>query len=164
MPRLIIPVGIPGCGKSTWAQGVMPDSLSIRSTDTIRETLGDVNDQSKNGEVFRRFHAGIKMDLINGMNVYADATNLRDFARATLRKVADDANADRLALNSPADVEVHLLIFANPDQAVVRNLKRDRVVPPEAMERMLDQYENFMLDLPLERKHYTSVTEIRRVG
>jgi predicted kinase len=164
MPKLFIPVGIPGCGKSTWAETFMPSSLSIRSTDAIRATLGNVQDQSKNDEVFSRFHASIRNDLVAGRNVYADATNLRDFARDRLRSVVYAANGDRLALDRPADVEMHLLVFSNPDQAVARNLKRERVVPPEAMERMLDQYEQFRLDLPDERKFFKTVTEIRRVG
>lgn len=150
-PSLIIPVGIPGCGKSTFAETFFNrPSDAIASTDRIREALGDVNDQSRNDQVFDLFHASIEEDLSDGMRVFADATNLTLKARVKLREIA-----------MAVGVDTHLLIFANADQAVMRNLRRDRVVPEEAMLRMLENYEIFKLNLPYERYNYKSITEIR---
>jgi predicted kinase len=143
--KLFIPLGIPGCGKSSWGETT---GYEIVSSDAIRAELGDVNDQSKNDEVFDTFHHRIKNAIYYERFVIADATNLRDFARERLRKIAEAAGA-----------ETHLVIFANVSEAVLRNRVRDRKVPNDVMLRMLDQYERAMLDIHKER--YTSVTEIR---
>lgn len=159
MASLIIPVGIPGCGKSTYAETFFDKSTdSIWSTDEIRAQMGDVNDQSKNDVVFQSFHNNIYEDLFDGLRVFADATNLTSKARTTLRAIAKKAEIDR-APTSP--IKIHLVVFSNPDQAVFRNLKRDRVVPEHAMMRMLENYERFKLELAQERHLYDTITEVR---
>lgn len=142
---LYIPVGIPGCGKSTWAE---KSGHAVVSSDSIRERyLSDVNNQSANDYVFRLYHRDLAWLLAEGDPVVADATNLRDFARRKLRNLADIMGA-----------ETHLVLFRNPAEAVQRNLARERVVPQDAMERMLGQYERALRDIPTEG--YTTVTEI----
>jgi predicted kinase len=169
-PSLIIPVGVPGCGKSTFAEKFF-DKITdcIASTDAIRSLMGDVNDQSNNDEVFRRFHQSIHDDLSDGFRVFADATNLTTRARSTLRALAAQASEERAVTYrdlTPEQirVQVHLIVFRNPDQAVFRNLKRERVVPHDAMLRMLENYEKFSIDLAQERHLYDTVTEIRGFG
>jgi predicted kinase len=174
MAELIIPVGIPGCGKSTFAEIFFNKSTdSIWSTDQIRSLMGDVNDQSQNDEVFRRFHEAIQEDLVDGFRVFADATNLTSKARTTLRAIAKLADMDRAKLTAQSSghavelrqpVRTHLVVFCNPDQAVLRNCRRERVVPHDAMMRMLENYERFRLDLAQERHLYDTVTEIRSFG
>lgn len=151
MTNLFIPVGIPGCGKSTFAATVMSQAHVI-STDAIRESLGDINDQSKNDQVFEKFHDSIRANLelgLPGAQVYADATNLTFKARWNLWKIANESGAN-----------AHLIIFTNTIQAVMRNAKRERVVPDDAMTRMTDRYEHFWLHLSKERDLYASITEI----
>lgn len=144
--QLWIPVGIPGCGKSHWADAT---GYPIVSTDAIRAIVAkDVNDQSRNEEVFAYFHDQIRLYLLNARQVVADATNLRDFARERLRNIATATNA-----------ETHLVIFANPLEALMRNRRRERVVPEDVMYRMLDQYERAMFDIAQEK--YTTVTKVR---
>lgn len=154
-PSLYVPVGIPGCGKSTFAEKVL-SSAHVISTDKIRAALGDVADQSKNDLVFERFHATIRdyleLSLPDAL-VYADATNLTRSAREILRGIAADTK-------SP----VHLIIFDNGAEAVRRNAKRERVVPEAAMIRMLDNYERFRMELPREAHLYDTITEIRSFG
>jgi predicted kinase len=150
---LIIPVGVPGCGKSTYGALHYPHAARV-SSDEIREELGDVNDQTQNDRVFEIYHDRIRVNLELGLphaQVYADATNLTVRARTNLLQIAMEV----------APVNVHLVIFANADQAILRNARRDRVVPPEAMLRMLEQYEDFRLRLPGEQHSYKTVTEIR---
>jgi predicted kinase len=150
---LIIPVGIPGCGKSTYGAMHYPHAARI-SSDSIREELGDVNDQTQNDKVFEIYHDRIRTNLELGLphaQVYADATNLTVRARIALLNIAMECRP----------VEMHLVIFANADQAILRNIRRDRVVPPDAMMRMLEQYETFRLALPGEQHSYKTVTEIR---
>lgn len=156
--KLFIPVGVPGCGKSTFAQRVlMHNNLHIIATDDIREELvkegllESVNDMSRNTEVFEKYHERIADRLLDHFDVVADATNLRDFAREKLRSIAERVGA-----------ETHLIVFTNPSVAVWRNLKRDRVVPPEAMVKMLEQYERALTDIPTET--YNTVTYIEGTG
>jgi predicted kinase len=153
MSRLFIPVGIPGCGKSTWGQ-MMFGPKNCYSTDAIRaepEFGGDVNSQENNDAVFTEFHRRILRDLetFHLEDVYADATNLTARARKTLYSLADIANA-----------EVHVVVFTNNIQAVNRNQKRERQVPVEVMHRMIDNYERFELDFPYELESVKSVTRI----
>lgn len=154
MPKLFIPVGIPGCGKTTLANRVlMHNNLRVVGTDDIREELvqdgllKDVHDMSQNKEVFKRFYERIDDHLLDHFDVVADATNLRDFAREELRNLAERVGA-----------ETHLLVFTNPSVAVRRNLKRERVVAAEAMVRMLGQYEKALQDISTET--YATVTYI----
>lgn len=128
MATLFIPVGIPGCGKSTFAESL--DTTIPVSTDAIREALGDVNDQSKNNEVFAIFHNMIGIFLKDGISVYADATNLDSESRGRLRGIAQEAGA-----------KTHVLLFRNLEQAIRRNAERDRVVPADVMMRMIEKYE-----------------------
>lgn len=146
MPKLFIPVGIPGCGKTTLANRVLlHTNLRIVSTDDIREDmvklglLEDVGDMSRNEEVFDVFHARIEDHLLDNFDVVADATNLRDFAREKLRAIAERTHAETI-----------LLVFTNPSVAVHRNQRRSRVVPAEAMVKMLGQYEKALQDIPSE--------------
>ena len=64
-PIFTMLVGIPGSGKSTWAEN-NKDIVNevIQSSDELRKELGDINDQSKNEEVFNILHKRIKEDLI----------------------------------------------------------------------------------------------------
>ena len=77
LPILFMGVGIPGSGKSTWLENNKEEyNYTIHSSDSIREQLGDINDQSKNSQVFETLHNRIKTDLLNGKSVAMDATNL----------------------------------------------------------------------------------------
>lgn len=153
---LIIPVGIPGCGKSTWSlRTLSPGALRLISTDAIRDELipnGATDyDPRLNHEVFDLFHERIEDRLMRSFeHVIADATNLDERARATLREIAARCNAD-----------THVVIFTNVEQAIERNLKRPRTVPADAMEKMLVKYEKALRDIPLEA--YNALTYISAI-
>jgi predicted kinase len=145
--KLIIPVGLPGCGKSTFAANF---GFSVVSSDAIRAQLGDVNDMSNNERVFETYHDRIEklFELgLPGTTVYADATNLRDFARRKLLDIAYRVGAEQ-----------HVLLFTNTRQAVIRNAERDRNVPDDVMVRFVYQLEQALKAVPTEG--YTSVTHI----
>jgi predicted kinase len=134
MSKLFIPVGVPGCGKSTLT-GNLLDAVHV-SSDAIRNRMGV--GQDRNDEVFERYHQDIEDDLLKGYDVVADATNLRDFARAKLYAIAERCNA-----------EVHVLFFTNVSQAIRRNAQRpvdggpgNEPVPFDVMQRMLLQWED----------------------
>lgn len=61
MGKLYFVCGIPGSGKSSWAEANKEKlDFVIHSSDAIREELGDINDQSKNELVFTTLHKRIK--------------------------------------------------------------------------------------------------------
>ena len=151
MATLFIPVGIPGCGKSTFARSL--DGIIAVSTDEIREALcKDVNDQSKNDEVFATFHKMIEVFLGDGISVYADATNLTSQSRDRLRIIAKEAGA-----------KTHVILFRNLEQAIRRNAERDRVVPADVMLRMIEKYERSVsaLRATMIYDHITEVSSAR---
>lgn len=153
--RLYIPVGIPGCGKTTWVKTVLPfEDIKWVSSDMIRlEFFGKKYDASQNVGVFFAFEERISQGLYEGYDVVADATNLRDFSRKKLRDIAEIQES-----------ETHLVVFQNVTQALRRNSKRSsdvpgsQRVPGRDMMYMLDKYEDALRDIPLEK--YTSVTYI----
>lgn len=76
-PIIRMMIGIPGSGKSTYAQKFEAEGFRVHSSDSIRmELYGDVNSFDKNGELFDELHKRIKADLNNGFNVCYDAINI----------------------------------------------------------------------------------------
>lgn len=148
--RLYIMAGVPGCGKTTWARNFFKDYQRV-STDEIREELwpGEEYDNARNQQVFDTFHRRLDDMLHKGGDVVADATSLQSDSRRILRDIADRNGA-----------EMHLVFFANPAQALVRNGQRVGFasVPPAAMEVMFRKWEASrpaILD-----EDYTSITII----
>ena len=132
-PLMIMPVGLPGSGKSTWAEK-NKDELNavIHSSDAIRAEFGDVNDQSKNTDVFQILHSRIKEDLMAGKNVIYDATNLVKKRRVAFLDEVGNIPCKKVCV-----------LFATPyDMCLARNLSRDRHVPEDVIERM---YQNFQI-------------------
>lgn len=153
MAHLIVPIGIPGSGKTTWTKNLFPDYQQV-SSDAIRLDLyGNAPyDRDKNPEVFARYHETIRLHLLSGASTVADATNLRDYARENLRLVAGSAR-------------IHYVVFTNVAQAVQRNLVRKTTdrrwwVPDAAMIGFVDQYEKMLHDIKTEK--YDSLTFIER--
>jgi predicted kinase len=120
-------MGVPGCGKSTWAENNAEGAVIV-SSDAIQGP-GPYN-PSDNTRVFETFHSRIERALGDGKDVIADATNVEVFARAKLRRIARDC-----------DAKTRLVVFDNLIQAVARNDRRDETrVPDDAMKRMLMLY------------------------
>lgn len=130
-PALYITVGIPGCGKSTYASKMLAnDEIDfVISSDRIREQLtGDITNQDHNNDVFDILNGRVKAGLATGWGrALVDATNLRPSYRAALMKLADEYEAPAFAL--------HFGISANFDECQRRNLTRLRIVPYDVMQR-----------------------------
>lgn len=82
MSKLIIMVGLPGSGKSYWANNLyneLNQSLEptvILSSDNYRKKMyGDESDQTHNNEVFSALYSDMRKYLSDGKNVIFDATN-----------------------------------------------------------------------------------------
>lgn len=167
MPVLHIPVGIPGCGKSSF--GTLVGADIIVSSDAIREATGDVYDQTKNAQVFKQFHREIERGLMNAHSVFADATSLNRFARFNLKQIVDRVNvfanqaghAGHHAHGYPFPVTTHVILFRNLEQAIRRNSQRERVVPGDAMLHMIEKYEQTITEIYDEGwDHITEITKV----
>ena len=127
-PELYMTVGLPGSGKSTWAN-VQKENNIVLSSDQLRiEMFGDVNacDSDHNKLLFEELHRLIKRHIKNGNNVIYDATNINAKRRmAFLRELEG------------IDCMKNAVIFAVPfADCLYRNWHRERKVPYEVIERM----------------------------
>ena len=137
MGRLYMLVGLPGCGKSTYAKSVAqnhPNYVWV-SSDNVRYTM--INDQAHyfdhEYEVYKEFTNQIKMNLNNGFNVLADATHLtRNSRKKLLNALEIDAN----------EVSV-IWIDTSFETSCERNSKREGItrVPQQQMFKMRNRFQ-----------------------
>lgn len=74
--KFIFSVGCSGSGKSTYYYKNFKDTFEIVEPDLIRKEMGDINDQSRNDEVYMTAYKRLDKFLSEGKNVYFSATNL----------------------------------------------------------------------------------------
>ena len=132
MNKLIMLVGLPGSGKSTYAKKLAnkADKSVIFSSDELREELfGNINNQDSNEILFEELHRRIREALLAGKNVIYDATNLSSKRRRGFLR--------NLSGKSFKDIEFHChYINTELDDSIKNNNKRDRVVPTEVILEM----------------------------
>lgn len=129
---LILPIAIPGAGKSSWAESykvLNPDTIIVSSDSIRKEIYGDENDQTHNCEVFNLVNSRCREGLLEGKTVICDATNLNRKRRMSFIKSMPPCN-------------VEAVVFAIPFEVCCeRNSKRERVVPPYVMERLYKSFQ-----------------------
>jgi len=131
MTKMFMLIGLPGSGKSTYAEKLKEEGVVIHSSDNIREELGDINDQSKNTEVFEILHQRIKNDLSNGKSVCYDATNLnRKRRKAFLQEIK----------YIPCK-KIGVLVATPFEKCCEQNKNRTRQVPQEVLDRMYRSFQ-----------------------
>jgi predicted kinase len=123
--RIVVLVGLPGSGKSTYLEQLGVGGLS---SDAIRKLLADdETDQTIHVRVFQTLRYLLEQRLAVGREVtYIDATNLTPEERAPY-----------LEIGRVWGCQVEAVFFDVPfDLCLQRNAQRPRVVPGEALAKM----------------------------
>jgi hypothetical protein len=101
-PRLTLLCGLSASGKSQHTSIVANNRNSeciILSTDAIRANIcGSVEDQSKNKEVFQTFHSLIAKYLKNGIDVFAEATNITMKSRRAILNIIKEIDCEKVCV------------------------------------------------------------------
>jgi predicted kinase len=134
---VVVLVGPAGAGKSTLARRLFVAD-EVLSSDALRGALsGDEGDQSASRVAFSILHREIERRLAVGRLVVVDATNLQRVARSAILRRAAAARVPTIAI-----------VLAVPPKVVHgRNARRaERVVPPQIVDRHLDELARLGLD------------------
>lgn len=129
MSNIVMTVGLPGSGKTTWASA--QEGYKVFSSDAIRQELGDVNDQTQNDKVFRILHKRIKEALEDGKDCIYDATNVTAKNRRAFLSYINNIHCHRVA-------RVFVRSF---DTIREQNESRGRTVPPDVIKKMLYRWQ-----------------------
>ena len=148
MNNLIVLVGLPASGKSTFAKEKLANEETIvLSSDELRkELLGDESCQTNNELVFSTLYARAKENLLNGKDVVIDATNINMKDRRRTLSHFQGMDIKRVAL-----------VFATPiNVCYERDSKRDRVVGMEVIDKFLYRFE-----FPMEYEGFNKIEIVR---
>lgn len=142
---VVLAIGLPGSGKTTWfgRRGVSP-----LSSDLLRGILfDDVEEQRYQGLVFSTLRSMLRARLIAHMPWnYVDATNLSIHERRQWVKMAKSFG-----------YEVHAVFFDVPlEVCLERNRKRDRSVSEDVMRKMAEK-----LKPPVFEEGFEKITVVR---
>jgi predicted kinase len=130
-PVLILLCGIPGSGKTTYAEKMKNSYTYHLSSDAIRKELyGDENIQGNPSDVFALMQDRAIMLLNNGFDVIYDATNITRKDRASII-----TKCPRFA-----QIECHI-IWAPIETCIERDAARERTVGKEVIDRMLKRFQ-----------------------
>ena len=136
MNTLVLMVGLPASGKSTYAKSFESGNTIVLSSDEYRKRLlGDERCQYNNDLVFKTLYKDARELLQNGKNVVIDATNINMKAR-------------RRVLANFADLKIlrQAVVMATPYLLCVRNDEhRERTVGEEVIRKFL-----FRFEIPME--------------
>ena len=135
MNKFYMLIGVPGVGKSRIAAEYAGKyDAVIVSSDAIRGDLyGDESVQGDPAKVFRIVHENVKHYLRKGCNVIMDATNINSKKRAVFLREIDKV--------CPDCEKIAVVVVADKDTCVSRDLLRKRTVGWEVIERMIANFQ-----------------------
>jgi predicted kinase len=131
--KLILLVGIPGSGKTTYAQKYMTENGNCihLSSDLIREELyGDASIQGEPHEVFSLMQSRAIAALNEGTSVVYDATNITRKDRSNI--IA--------ACPKFVKIEAHV-VWAPIETCIERDASRERTVGQTVIDKMLKRFQ-----------------------
>lgn len=133
MGRLIMLVGLPASGKSTYTETIVCKNKVVISSDTLREELfGNRKDTEHNNELFQELHKRVKKNLIDGKDVIYDATNISSKRRRNFLKELSGAEYNKVIF------ECHY-IPTNYHSCLLNNIGRHYDVSTSVISRMYHQ-------------------------
>jgi predicted kinase len=146
--HVVLAIGLPGSGKTTWfkRRGVVP-----LSSDMLRSILfDDITEQRYQGLVFSTLRSLLRARLIAKMPWnYVDATNLSPHERRQWIKMARSFG-----------YEVHAVFFDVPIEVCMeRNRHREHVISEEVMRAMAER-----LRPPSFKEGFSKITVVRVKG
>ncbi|MEE1303002.1 MAG: AAA family ATPase [Bacteroidales bacterium] len=132
-PKLILLVGVPGSGKTTYAKAyINSNSNTIHlSSDLIRaELYGDESIQGNPAEVFSLMQKRAIEALNEGQDVIYDATNITRKDRSSIIGICPKF----------AKIEAHI-IWAPIEVCIERDTARERTVGKAVIDKMLKRFQ-----------------------
>lgn len=149
--NLVVMVGPPGCGKTTFIKNQSLKGNHI-SRDKIRFSLLEDGETyfGKEDLVFKEYVKQIQESLDAGCRTYADATHLNEKSR---NKLLDNLNLE--------NVDIYMVVFDTTlNECLERNSKREgrERVPETALKRMYLSKTNPKGD---QKYRYKEVYEVR---
>lgn len=145
-PKFMILIGLPGSGKSTWAEKYITENSNtvIISSDEIRKELfNDENSQEDNNRVFYEMEIRTLQNLNNGVNVIYDATNVvRKRRKVLLDKLPTWVIKEAYEIWAPIEV------------CLKRDIVRTRTVGKDVIWKMVKSYQPPFFDEGYNRIYY----------
>lgn len=144
MPELVLVIGLPGSGKSTWikekydyARLFQGDTVIISSDEMRKKLFKDENDQTHNEELFNYIKRFAVARLNLGYRVVIDATNITRKARKSITDYVEQQISGFYEYGF-----IKFVVIATPYyKCLENNRKRSRQVPEYVIERMYKQFE-----------------------
>jgi predicted kinase len=143
--NLIITVGLPGSGKSTYLARLGVNAIS---SDEVRRLIADdPHDQTMNARIFATVRYLVRQRMATGQPItYVDATHLTAWERKPYVHLAQRYGLKLEALYFDVPVET----------CIARNRTRDRIVPEAAIREMARR-----LVPPSKKEGFTRVRTIQ---
>jgi len=153
-PQIILTVGLPGCGKTTWAKQFIkknPRFIRLNRDDLRRSIFPD--DDEPNGYKFSKEKEDIvsfvqfstaKEAINRGFSVIVDDTNLNP---KTFNKWNDLATSEKVLLKKHDMTDIPLKVTLR------RNQMRRYSVPENVIMKMYNSYINTAAETPAEYSH-----------